>query len=1168
MPHQCAEHRQGLLVPRRRFQTGSGEVQLSGFCTLFGVPVQFNSDLRARLISELGKNGCNAVASLETAQALLNSDLAAPRIGRAVAGELRSALNEILGMASTPEHELWGSLSHKAVGDYKRFKQQTERDASDTAEELRNLDISMTKLDTFHNTGLPEAKRKLTEVLYHVTGQTLNNNNAAFVAFIDLRSALNDDEHTSSDADGVARWDKCMDVLHRLFLPPDSRFERLTELANLDSPSKEEVAHVVRLTDTPTYTRWFWQNVTSLKWFDVLDGERTLDPPETGERASEWAAGYAMQRLAEANPDEAFRWFETMYCKHRADPSRLVQIVRAAVLATGPSWDLAIKALAADRDNDEIVGVGLRLLRELDTDDDRVQKIADILLEPYAALPRPSLDLLLKRLIDGCGPCNASNRCKLVFFKIARLVREANTATAPLTTRTEQAVERAESLNLTGVEKWELIWEAQQAENAAEAAAFETLRYLRNLRSSVHLSIFDERPSRRDERCQLLVHNLLKLISKSWRWLSTDDLLTHVDKLKDQNLRGRLRVWILSNAPNVDASVLVEEVAAAIRSCRTPTADDLELIDKTVHKTEETAAQVWVDALGDAPTVKEVREALERDDPQQTWLNQAWWVSLLPVGVPEDWTDTAAILSERYGLTRETLRQETFVVSTPSNPISIEELQAGSVEQAARLISGWRPGPSGWGGDANLIANTLEAAVTADPAAWLSDPAGVVTELQHPLFISHYLQAVAKLASEPDQPLPIDKVLDAVLRARTHPQSDHPYAPNTTVTTNDTESDRNLIRTLDGDWDNVDRVSVALIDALIRADHELSERSRDVWDILSTTAQDCSKCWRPEEPDDRDAYQRAANQPCTSALKTAVLFARRTFIASGVVPCEALELLGAGLSLQCRDGAEHRAVIATDIAFLRGAAPGWFAANRDLMFGSAAPDGLAQSMIDSALSWGRTDSWILENYPEMVRNAVTRGVERSIDHLVDGMLLGLPGWSAAKNIKFLKRSDLPHQDPINDEVATKPTPLVVQAAQRLDAVLQYDDVDSNRFGIAVEFWEAALAKPKTDLQGFDCFASVTNMKNSEWEKLTLETLQQSRSEAVDWDRKIVERVAAATPVTVTGLKIFDLMVRSTTGSWYWFDICEVVTETTRDMAPSPELDRLRHALLERGFEPT
>lgn len=1127
-----------------------------------------DNELRERLTRELGKHGCDAVASLDTAHVLLNSGLQAPRIGRAVAGELRSALNEILKAADVPAQDSWRVLSRKVVNAYTRFNDRMRVDASDTAGELCDLDIAMDELHRFHDFESLKAEIELTEVMLSVTGHELTGDDPAITAFLKLRSALNDDEHTSQDAGGVARWEECTDVLRRLFLPPDARFERLEKLASLDDPNEDDAVEVVRLMTTSTHALRFWEKVDSFNWFQVLDKEGMLDPPVEGV----WAAGGALRRLAETDPDETSRWLDVVYERHNGDPHRVAKIAWVAVLATGSSRRLVIDAVRRHPGHEEIVWVSLRLLHELDADDDMVQTIVDILLNHTAAVPQHSLKDLFGQLVEGCNPGNAKGRCRLLFHKVASLVDEANEAKA----RTDQPRAEAEFRDLSPNEIADLIYKSRHGSDPADAPAFDTVRYLSDLESEVHRSICDEDHLNQHGHCYLLVRCLVDLISKSWLWLSLDDLLKEVERLDHPYLRGRLRAWILSNVPSVDGSLLVEEVAAAVRARRSPNTDDLAVIDRAVAICDESSVGVWTDAFGDAPTVTEVQEAVDADDPQIEWLDLAWWASLLPVGVPESWEAPAAVLSKRYDMNRARLQRERAVVPTRSTPISVEELKTVPVAQAVQMISAWRPGPATWWGDARMIAISLGAVVTADPVAWMSDPVAVVTELQHPIFISQYLRSVAALASQPDLPIPVNELLDAVLLTRTHPQSDHPLAPDTTPASVDTDIDQTLLRMIGGEWDNVDRASVDLVQALVEADCDIWERSRDVWGVLSTAARDCSKCWWPDGPDHSDPYERAANQPCTSALRTAVLLASRTFQESGAVPSEALELFDAGLSLEDRNGVEHRAVLAPWIGFLRTTAPDWFHSKLDLMFGSAAPDGLTQSMIDSALSWGRVDSWILENYPEMVRDAIIRDVERSIDHLVVGMLQDVPGWSVAANVDFLTRSKSPSKNSSAVDDAVEPTSLLVQAARRLAAVLQYDDAETKHLEIAAEFWQATLDdNAQNDLRGFGGFAAVTKMDHDKWEQLTLKTLQvtlttQQASNGTQIDRyqDIAERVASATPVTLAGLQIFRLLVHSAIGHWQLHDICTTIAEATRETASSPELTLLQDAIKERGFETT
>jgi len=70
----------------------------------------------------------------------------------------------------------------------------------------------------------------------------------------------------------------------------------------------------------------------------------------------------------------------------------------------------------------------------------------------------------------------------------------------------------------------------------------------------------------------------------------------------------------------------------------------------------------------------------------------------------------------------------------------------------------------------------------------------------------------------------------------------------------------------------------------------------------------------------------------------------------GAVLPAALELITRSLALPGQDGLQHRAIIATRLAFLRYVAADWVDAHRDQLFGDRAPDQLGQPTMDLALS--------------------------------------------------------------------------------------------------------------------------------------------------------------------------------------------------------------------------
>jgi hypothetical protein len=79
--------------------------------------------------------------------------------------------------------------------------------------------------------------------------------------------------------------------------------------------------------------------------------------------------------------------------------------------------------------------------------------------------------------------------------------------------------------------------------------------------------------------------------------------------------------------------------------------------------------------------------------------------------------------------------------------------------------------------------------------------------------------------------------------------------------------------------------------------------------------------------------------------------------------------------------------------FLRFVAADWVDAHRDQLFDDRASDQLGQPTMDLALKWGQPNPWLLETYPQLVRDAVSRSVDRALDHYMFAMLRGIPGYN-------------------------------------------------------------------------------------------------------------------------------------------------------------------------------
>ena len=451
------------------------------------------------------------------------------------------------------------------------------------------------------------------------------------------------------------------------------------------------------------------------------------------------------------------------------------------------------------------------------------------------------------------------------------------------------------------------------------------------------------------------------------------------------------------------------------------------------------------------------------------------------------------------------------------------------------MISSWRPELTDWLVNARELARTLESVVKDDAEAWTATPIHFAMRLHHPTYINHYLRALASLAA--DHELPVDELVDLVKLIRTHPWE-------VVVLGGDNFA-------YDVDWRGAEGSGVELLRALANSKDSFGNRANEVWTILEAEVMNRAEPSTILDPDELDPYEVALNRPCTRALQAVLSFMANEFAASSSVRPEAITLLESSLQLTGRDGAEHRAILAPRIGFLRHVLPDWVEAKRELLFGSEAPEGLGQLMIDQAVKWARPNEWLITNFGEMVRSSVKGEKDGALDHLLLAMLWEWPGYSVKENVAFLQKS---------------PT-LVSSSGEAVGRLLRSGEVEQRHLEIAVEFWRAVL-KSETGLalKGFGWFAEVESMDSELWAELTLETLQLSGG-VIDRGHGVAERAMGLTP-SRTSLAIVNELVRGQIDNWGLRVIAERAVDllsAAQSLEGMDEYKRLQTAFLERGM---
>ena len=881
-------------------------------------------------------------------------------------------------------------------------------------------------------------------------------------------------------------WAECAAILRRLFLPPEVRHAELERLAQLEDPTSADTAAVLGLVSSPWHLRHFLGNIESPAWLEALGAAGVLDPSDTH---GPWPPHVAVTRLAGSHPARITAWLQDMYPSGDTGPVPAAQVCHAALNVGGPALGVVLAAVRDHPTDHGIMRLGVRAAEQADASAALVEDLADLILNPNSWRAARFVEPLLEQMSAGANEDNSQRRVSILVHKIRSLSDD------------DQLLRRL---------KW------RRSGSIADTPARHS----------------------RDDRSWALLSCLLRLLESAWTWTPASDLLDHLDGLPD-SLRQRLRAWVLANAPDADAALIIDEIEQAI-STRLPTGDDPALLDRAAAVGDAaTSATRWRAALGTAPDAEQAARAAAADDMNQDWLRGLRWVPLLPAGTADAWAAASDILADSYGRSsREGLarRRPDTMAQFAVSPISIEELRSLDPDSAAERVAEWRPGPDDWLGGAQEIARALETVVKDSIEDWVSAPIRTVEKLRHPTYISRYLHALA--ASVSAHELPVGDILDVIGLVRTRPWPVEPLADDP--------------RDYDTDWRETEQAAVGLIKALADSDGGFDGRADEVWAVLASEASDRS------EPSDivsistgPDHLDSAMARPCTRALEAVISLVAHEYRSCGTVRPEATALFEDALRLVDTDGAEHRAVLASRIGFLSHALPEWTETNRDLLFGDQAPEGLGQLTVELALEWSPQNRWLLENFPEAVRNAVRVSAEHAMDHMMIAMLWGCAGYSVPETVGFLRSSP----------------ELVSRSGQALADVLGGADDEASVVDTVTDFWNAILETETGDaVEGFGWLAEVAAISAETWEDLTLRTIKAANGR-IDWSHGIVKRLAASPP-TSTGLALLNEMVRGDLEEWDTLNVAEAAADVLSradSLKDTDDYRRLRTTLLERAI---
>ena len=1053
------------------------------------MPQPLEPELLEHLRVEFGQHGRRAADLLEDAHAQLVASTPAHRLREVVAHCLREAMKEILDSVDSGAVGRWRDLSREVVEARRRYGMAVGLPGEDAEGALRDLLARIDDMSRFHDEGQGLHERRLIAVVVSRTGT-------------EPLSAGTEPVRTYQDLvdrlSTAAHGGTAQESAEELWAECSAILRRLFLPPDIRHAELERLARIVQPAGADIgAVLGLMSSPGHLRYFlGKVESPAWLEVlGEAGvldptDTDGGWSPHAAAARLAERYPAEVAAWLQDMYRLYGTSPVAAAQIVRAAAAAGGPALSLALGAVKGHQEDRRVLISGVLAADQADASSALVEDLADVILNPGNWAAAHFAERLLEPVSSGINEDNSQRRIAILVYKLRSL---------PDNDR--------------------LLWK------------------LRSQRSG---SIADTPRSSRDDRSRSLLSCLVRLLESAWAWTSAGELLDALSTLPETSLRQRLRAWVLANAPDADPGLIVDEIGHAIAS-RLPTGDDLALLDRAAESCDRSVyAARWSEALGAAPDVEQAGRALATEDVPAEWRRAMQWVPLLTAEAAGAWGTACDVLAARYGrASREALAQgRPEIPQFAKSPINAEELRSMDPLDAAARVAIWRPGPDDWLGGAHEIAGTLESVVKDDIEGWVSAPIRTVVELRHPTYIGRYLSALASAASEHE--LPVGDLLDVIKLI-----SKHPWPVETLA---DSPLD------YDTDWRATEQAGVSLIKALADSDRGFDGRDDEAWSVLASEASD-----RSERSDivsistGADYLSSAMNRPCTRALEAVISFVGHEYRSGGDVRPEAIALFENCLRLDGADGAEHRAMLASRIGFLLHVLPEWTEANRDLLFGSQAPDGLGQLSVELAIEWGHPNGWLLENFPEAVREAVRGGADRAMEHMVIAMLWGCPGYSVEETAAFLRAS----------------SDLVSQSGRALSSVLDGVDSDADRgvVDVAVDFWNTMLDTETGEaVAGFAFLAKVTAIYTDTWEELTLRTVRAVGGH-IDWPYGIVERLEASPP-TPTGLAILNELIRSGLDHWDRLYVAEQavpILSRADALQQTDDYQRLRTTLQERNL---
>ena len=579
------------------------------------------------------------------------------------------------------------------------------------------------------------------------------------------------------------------------------------------------------------------------------------------------------------------------------------------------------------------------------------------------------------------------------------------------------------------------------------------------------------------------------------------DLVEVIAKLP-YDVRTRFEAWLYSNSDAADCLIFVDYVMAACHN-RDPTGDDINLLNRLKRDCKAEIKRITA-TLGKPPSSK-IQEGLKQNSIGiEEKRRSLWAIEIGGADLPK-WVEFANNL-ERHIPSRSSTRKghvesedPTYVSVDPQGPFSKESfdctnphVMAGQIGELIPFVENKPDSLSSY-----AICSALKDAIVRDPDKWAANPTELIKLLRYPTYVACYFRGLSNV----DRPLDSysNQLILAIQLARTHNLSD--------------TSPDSISFTYNFIWQEVDNVGIDLMGNIAR-NSQLSEESLSVaWEhVLKIVRELPTRTSDKANPETEEDYMTSAiNRPRTNAIQVLLYLIHNAMHWKHGVPRKVLGVLTEVLQLAGRDGAEHRAILASHIGLLRSSVPDWLKENEPLFFGDEAPQNLAQLSLDIHIEWENPDRGVLEKHRSGVLDAAQKNINNAIDCLMIGMYWRIDGYDPKALIESLRRMGSKY----------------VSRAGECAAHLLKDEKDSKYIPLGIDLWKNALALTPTPeaLTGYGMWANVPALDQDQWEELTLETCILTKGK-LDWAGDVAKRIDVTGTITNTGLTILKSITES------------------------------------------